>query len=364
MKIISTTLLLFLALSGAAQSILKPGFDAREYAELLSLAYYSRSSPDSTTKNKAADPYKQIYRSPEMGLKNRWTLYLRQDNVASIDLRGTINNIGSWLANFYAAMIPAKGSLQINDSTRFDYQFASNPAAMVHVGWVISIAHLGPDVSRHIIEIYKERNVREFYIFGHSQGGALAFLMRSYLEFEKLNGRIPQDIIFKTYSSAGPKPGNLYYAYDYDFLTRGGWGFNVVNSADWVPETPFSIQTVDEFNKTNPFKHTRAILKKQKFFVRIAGGHIYRKLERHPRKAQRKLEKYLGALVYKKGVKNILPQLKEPDYAKGNNYMRTGTPIVLMADEEYFAKFPDSETQQFVHHHFNAYIFLLKKWYE
>ena len=48
----------------------------------------------------------------------------------------------------------------------------------------------------------------------------------------------------KTYCSAAPKPGNLFYAYDFEHITEGGWAFNVVNSADWVPELPSTTQTV------------------------------------------------------------------------------------------------------------------------
>src|SRR5688572_734500 len=207
-----------------AQSILQPGFNAREYAELLTLTFTGSSVPDSL-KRAVKDPYRLLYQSAEVGFKNRWSLYLRNDNVASIDLRGTISHADSWMANFYAAMIPASGKLELNDSTTFQYQFAADPKAMVHVGWAISVAHLAPDIVAHVMSLYNSQQVKDYFIVGHSQGGALAFLVRSYLEYEKQNGRLPADIVFKTYCSAGPKPGNTYYAYDFDFITRNGWGF-------------------------------------------------------------------------------------------------------------------------------------------
>ena len=363
MKSLLTLSLLFLLASSQGQTILKPGFDPKEYAELLSLAYFSSSIPDSVLRNTKPDPYKMVYRSPEVGLRNRWTLYLRNDNVGSIDLRGTVNQTASWLANFYAAMIPATGDIQINDSSNFKYQLSSDSKAMVHVGWTVSLAHLAPEIVQKINEVYRKNNVKEFFIFGHSQGGALAFLTRSYLEYQQRAGLIPKDIIFKTYCSAAPKPGNLFYAYDFDFITRNGWGFNVVNGADWVPETPFSIQTLRDFNPTNPLSNAKQLLKKQKFFVRLAGGMVYDKMERKPRKSQRKLEKYLGRTIYKRGVRKILPQLVEPGYATGNNYMRAGIPIILMPDEDYRSKYPESNTNYFVHHMYVAYAYLLKKWY-
>ncbi len=349
-------------LCGRAQT-LQPGFDAHQYAEVLSLAFYSSGIADSTLRGKAKDPYHLEYRSPEVGLKNRWSLFLKNDNTAVIDIRGTIAQAASWMANFYAAMIPATGQLQLNDSTIFNYQLARDPRAMVHVGWTISLAHLAPSIEQMINKYYREKHTKAFIIAGHSQGGAISFLLRSWLEYEQLNGNIPGDVVFKTYCSAAPKPGNLYYAYDFDFITRGGWAFTVVNSADWVPETPFSIQTLHDINPTNPLAHTRAILKNQKLLVRLGVGLIYSKLEKKPRKAQRKFEKYLGHALYKKGIRKILPQLKEPDYVHGNNYMRAGNPIVLMADKDYYQRFPESDTNYFVHHHFNSYYYLLRKWY-
>jgi hypothetical protein len=35
------------------------------------------------------------------------------------------------------------------------------------------------------------------------------------------------------------KTGNLYFAYDFDYITRGMKAFTIVNTDDWVPETPF-----------------------------------------------------------------------------------------------------------------------------
>jgi hypothetical protein len=346
-----------------SQSQLQPVFDAKEYAELLSLAFYSSSIPDSAARAKTTDPYKMEYRSPEVGLLNRWTLYLRNDNVAIIDLRGTINQASSWLANFYAAMIPATGSLQLNDSTKFEYKFAEDPKAAVHVGWTVALGHLAPDIEQKINYYYSQKQVKQFLIFGHSQGAALAFLLRSYLEYEKQKGKIPNDVLFKTYCSAAPKPGNMYYVYDFDFINRGGWQYTIVNGADWVPESPFSIQTLQGFNPTNPLRHTKTILRKQKLLIRFVGGMVYGKLERKPRKAQRKFEKYLGRKVYKLAIKKALPQLKEPQYVHDNNYMRAGTPVILMPDDDYRTKFPESNTNNFVHHMFKPYYYLLNKYY-
>jgi hypothetical protein len=363
MKYLLPVIAIFIGSIARTQTKLQPGFDPKEYAQLLSLTFNGSGIPDSMERKTGKDPYHREYRSAEVGLKNRWTLYLRSDNVAVIDLRGTVNQTASWLANFYAAMIPATGSLQLNDSTTFNYQFAADSKALVHTGWTISIGHLAPDIENKINDYYQTKKVRDFLIIGHSQGGALATLLRSWLEYEKQKGKIPADIFFKTYCSAAPKTGNLYYAYDFDFITRGGWAFTIVNAADWVPETPYSIQTIQDFNPTNPLIHAKEVIKKQKLIVRFAGIVVYNKLEKKPRKAQKKFEKYLGNVIYKKAIRKLLPQLKEPVYSHGNNYMRAGTPIILMTDEDYFQKFPESNERFFVHHLYNPYYYLLKKWY-
>lgn len=363
MKKILFSFLLSLSYMAGAQSKLQAGFVPREYADLLSLAFYSSSIPDSIERLKTKDRYQQIYRSPEIGLLNRWTLFLRDDNTAVIDIRGTVNQTTSWMANFYAPMIPATGSLQLNDSTIFNYQLADKREAAVHAGWTIALGHLAPGIISKINELSKEKSTRHFIVSGHSQGAAIAYLLRSYLYYEQKRGTIPADIIFKTYCSAAPKPGNLYYAYDFDYITNGGWALTVINASDWVPESPFSVQTVSDFNPVNPFVNVKSILRKQKFLVRMAGNTVYSKLEKKPRKAQRKFEKYLGHKLFKLGIRKALPQLVEPTYVHSTNYMRAGTPVILMPDDSYKKQFPDDTNKPFIHHMFAPYSFLLKKIY-
>ncbi|MET0300031.1 MAG: lipase family protein [Flavitalea sp.] len=355
-------LLLIPALS-FSQEKLKPGFDIDEYLDVLSLAFHSSSIPDSTERLTKKDRYNLVYRSVEKGFMYRWTYYRRDDNVGVIDSRGTINVLPSWMGNFYSAMVPATGTLNLDDTTVFQYRLAENKAAMVHIGWLVALGYLGPDMINQINIQYKESGTKEFILSGHSQGAAITFLVRSYLEYQQKENKIPGDVKFKTYCSAAPKPGNLYYAYDFDFINRGGWQFTVNNSADWVPETPFTVQTLTDFNETNPFRDAKAALKKQKFLVKIAGTTIYNKVDRATRKAQKRYTKYFGKLVYKQ-AKSIVPQLKEPEYSKGINYVRAGTPVILMADEDYLKLFPDSRENAFAHHLFKPYNYLARKWYK
>jgi hypothetical protein len=348
-------LLMLPALTGWSQ-VTPTGFDPKEYLGLLDVGNRSYSKKDTAT---YAD---LIYRSPELGLKNQFDIWLRPDNTAIICIRGTVQDISSWLENFYSAMTPATGSIQINDSTNFKYQLAEDPRASVHVGWMIGLAHMAPSIVEQIISLNRERKISNYILFGHSQGGALCFLTTSYLLYLQKNGGMPKELTFKSYCSAAPKPGNLYYAYDYDFITRNGKSYTIVNTADWVPETSFSIQTIEDFNRVNPFNNIKPALKKQKMLARWYLNSVYNKLDNSSRKANKMFNKYLGKKLYPQ-VKKFLPQLREPVYAGSLNYMRAGTPIVLLTDSSYHAKFDKSPDQVFQHHFFEPYAWLVRTIY-
>jgi len=363
MKKISLAVTLIFLYSVAFAQSLQPGFNGSEYTDMLSINFQYFDSAVINPKIPIPVNYTVAYRSPSVGLMNRWNMWYRNDNkVAVISIRGTVAELPSWLENYYAAMIPATGSLQLNDSTVFNYQLASDNKAHVHVGWVTGLAHLAPTITAQI-KIAWQKGIHEFIIIGHSQGGALATLTRSYLFYLTQKGELPADIVFKTYCSAAPKTGNLYYAYDFDFITRNGWAFTVVNAADWVPETLFSIQTLTDFNPVNPFGDINTLLKNQSFIARWYVKRKYKKLKNGVRTAQERFEKNLGGMVYK-FVKKVLPQLKEPEYVHDNNYQRAGVPIVLQPDAEYYKVFPNETTNIFQHHLFAAYYMLAKKYYE
>ena len=343
----------------AQNTVLKPGFDKSEYVELMRM----HARLYDTTKNTLPFPvhFKYTYRSPVMGMDNRWDLWVNdKSNVAVINLRGTTVNPVSWLQNFYAAMVPAKGELKLSNSFTFKYHLADNPRASVHVGWLIGVAYLGTDILPRIDSLCK-KGIKNFIIMGHSQGGALAYLMTSHLYNLQKESIIPKDVRFKTYCSAAPKAGNIYYAYEYENLIHGGWGINIINGADWVPQTPFSVQTLGDFNNTNPFKDIDAVVKKQKFFTRIAIRHAYKQLKKPSEKAQRNYEKYLGGFV-SKIVKKTLPEFVPPTYVHTADYVRIGPTITLLGDDEYFKLFPDSRKDVFIHHLLTPYLYLIDQY--
>ena len=227
------------------------------------------------------------------------------------------------------------------------------------MGWLVSTAFLSKDILPKLDSCYKN-GIKDFIIAGHSQGGAIAYLLTAHLYSLQRQKVIPADIRFKTYNSAAPKPGNLYFAYEYEAMTQGGWAYNTVNSADWVPEVPLSVQTVNDFNTTNPFSNAKAMIGKQKLVQRLALRHVYNNLSKPSLKAQRNYQKYLGNLASKSVRKNI-SGYAAPEYYNSNNYVRTGAFVVLLADSAYYKTYPDSKEKIFIHHFPAPYLLLAGK---
>lgn len=337
---------------------LQPGFDKEEYIELLKISIRTVADSAYADTLPAPENFSMAYQSPVIGLENLWQLWLDGDQ-AVISIRGTTKNSTSWLANFYAAMVPATGKIQLNTQDTFHYQLSTNPQSAVHVGWLISTGFLSADILPKLDSLYQQ-GTRNVLIMGHSQGGAIAYLLTAHLLNLQHQQKLPADIRFKTYCSAAPKPGNLYFAYEYEAMTQGGWAYNVVNAADWVPETPISIQTFNDFNPTNPFANAKVALKSQKFPKDIILGYVYDQLNRPTLKAKDRYQKYLGKSVSKQVGKKI-NGFTAPEYFDSNHYVRTGTTIVLKGDEAYTALYPDhtdNPTAIFTHHIHAPYLYL------
>ena len=360
-KAIAIAFPFFMGINSLKAQALPNGFDAGDYADAIDLAFrYIRDSALATqnfTGQKGS--YQRIMRTPEVGLCNLGEVYLRSDGVAIVSLRGTIAKPESWLENFYAAMIPAEGSLTINDSTTFNYKLSNLPKSYVHVGWTLGLAHLAPYITRTLDSLL-QTGVTNIIVTGHSQGGALAFLTTSYLHYY-YQAKYPA-LTIKSYCSAAPKPGNQNYAYDFDYITRDGYGFRIVNSADWVPESPYSIQTLNDMNPENPLANVDAALEKQNFFVRLYLKSIYKKMYKSTAKAMRTYKKYLGEKLDGR-IKPTLPQYKPPEYAPSSLYATAGTPIILYADSAYYTRFPYDGKNVFIHHMSEPYKYLLKQYY-
>ncbi|MFW6248720.1 MAG: lipase family protein [Bacteroidota bacterium] len=341
---------------------LKSGFNSTEYRDMLLIAEFTNNL-DSTKLSGLTHPadYKKIYRSEPMGLDHLWELWMRDDGVAVISIRGTTPKTESWLANYYVAMIPAEGSLVLSRDNTINYKVAENPKAAVHTGWMIGMASLSIDILPRIDSLY-QTGTRHFMITGHSQGGAISFLLNAHLQHLQKQEMLPSGIRFKTYSSAAPKPGNLFFAYDYEMMNHNGWAFNVVNTADWVPETPLTVQTIYNFNEINPFKNARKGIRSQKFPRRLYLMHAYKRLYKPAERTRKNYEKYLGRAISKQ-IKNFMPEFVPPEYYETINYSRAGHTIVLKPTGEYDKIFPDDQENIYAHHLPKNYLFLIDEYY-
>jgi hypothetical protein len=350
---------LFPLSSFGQQDTIRPGFDKTEFLELLKISSYQGDTlynPDLPPPLK----FTKIYRSKTVGLDNRWDLWVSDHSVAVISIRGTTPEKISWLQNFYAAMVPAIGTLKLSNDFSFDYHLCDDHKAAVHTGWLIAAAFLSRDIMPQMDSL-AQYGVRQFYIMGHSQGGAIAYLLTAHFRDLQKQKKLPADFVFKTYCSAAPKPGNLYFAYAYEHMTKGGWAFTVVNSADWVPEAPFSLQTTMDFNPCNPFVNARSTMKKAPFVQRLAMNHFYNSLDKPAKKANKRYQKQLGETLGS-FIRKSLPEYEPPVYYNSSNYTRAGESIVLYADAEYYKVFPDDPGKIWTHHAFEAYLYLTGKY--
>lgn len=230
-------LLIVVLLSVSSFAQFKDGFDKREALDMIAIC-------NSFTFQKVFDDgeailpesYTEIYESAAIGLDNKWQL-LQNDEYAVINLRGSTASPMSWMANIYSAMIPANGSITIEEGRTIDYYLSDNPKANVHAGWTLAMIFLSEEIVSKIKELNSD-GVYHFIITGHSQGAAIATLLRTYLE------HAPDSIVdkrnnFKTYAFASPKPANEYYARNYSNYFSSS-SFIINNPNDPIINMPIS----------------------------------------------------------------------------------------------------------------------------
>ena len=174
---------------------LRPGYERGEAIEMLRVNMSFVDRPMEGMHVKPSQRFRRVYRSPEMGLRNMWELHTDDSGTAGIILRGTTVDKASWLENGYAAMIPAQGEMRLDSSTVFPYHLADDPRAAVHVGWTVGMAFLQRDILPRIDSMHAA-GTRDFLIGGHSQGGALSYLLTAHLRQLQRSGRLPADIRF------------------------------------------------------------------------------------------------------------------------------------------------------------------------
>jgi triacylglycerol lipase len=241
---------------------LEYGFKKEEARDLMAICNsFSFIELYNNDKEILPEGYQKIYTSGVFGMENKYQIFTRGD-IAVISFRGSIGKTLSWLENINSAMIPAQGVIKISGED-FNYCFARDTAAAVHSGYALGLAYLSKDLLYHI-NILNNQGIYNIILTGHSQGGALANLLRAYLE-NLSHFEISKKNRFKTYAFAAPMIGNRAFVMEYNSrFCANGSSYNLVIPADPVPKMPFSYEEGDYLKKSL----SNLIFAKESFSVR------------------------------------------------------------------------------------------------
>ncbi len=246
---------------------LAPGFVLQEALDLLQFcAIVEDGVSDPIPPNPPAN-WARLFTSPVIPpFDNVWELWKRDDGVFAVSIRGTVFQAGSIAEDVLALMISATGTIRVG-ATQFPYAFAADPKAGVHLGFAVATLLVAELPLIGILDVLKLNGVgpgAQVFVTGHSQGAAMATLLRSYLQYSA--NALP-GVSYKTYVYAQPKPGNDHYAADFENrFSNPGYGFRVTNSLDWVPQVPFTLEFLGDVNEPNPL----SVLTQPEFFIKVA----------------------------------------------------------------------------------------------
>ncbi len=317
----------------------------------------SKSRPDRTDGHFPDPPppagWTRLVRPPTtVGLDNYWELW---GNTAvageyAVIVRGTVLSAASILDDLMLPLISAQGgvAMQLRRSTKSPqttpYVFSRNRFAAVHLGFAIgALALLFQDATYGIwpqMRKYAGEGTR-FFIAGHSQGGAIATLLRSFFEHQPIGDLGPER--YKTYLFAPPKPGNDQYGLDVDRLTSLPLrAFRVANTEDWVTQVPLTLQWIHDVSTPNPVSSMVATSG-----AALATGPMIVALHASLRRRARR--KMIEAGIALKKPASFLLSL---------NYDRCGSPVPLAG---VHGTNPKNHRDMLWQHHLGMYAHLLRR---
>lgn len=361
MKKSNQLILLFLIIvSSQIQAQFSAGVNKQEALDLVKLSYYPyilQKGGDSLMKAELPN-YEIVKTVDSVAMDNVWCIVKTADKGV-VSFRGTTLKQISWMENFYSAMIPAKGQMTLPNGELVNYKFAEDERAGIQTGWSLAIMMMRTEIIQEIKKLNDE-GIYDIYITGHSQGGALSLLFTSFLV------NLPDSILskqnqYKTYAFAAPKPGNRFFSYEYSKRSNAQLNsYTFINPYDWVPQTPFTVQSPSNITPLNPFLEFEKS-KEGSFVKRIALHSIYKSMINPIEKAQKNLNKNLGKRVNKIIVKEI-GEFQVPDYMMDAAYFPAGTSIIL---SQYLpALNPEKENDVFWQHMPHQYIKLINDYFK
>jgi hypothetical protein len=230
---------LVLFFSNISFSQLQKGFDPQEAKEMImicnSFTYLDLYKSD---KDIIPAGYTKTYTSKAQGMDNVFQVYTH-GNIGVINFRGSTANKFSWLANMYSELLPVEGEITVKDIT-FNYKMGKDSLSSIHSGYTLALAFLHQDLLAQIKKL-NEQGIYDILITGHSQGGALAVLARSYLKYVSPTELDPKTN-FKVYVFAMPMVGNKSFVREYNrSFSTPEMSYGLINPEDLVPSMPLSF---------------------------------------------------------------------------------------------------------------------------
>ena len=314
-----------------------------------------------------------IYTSDILSMDNKFEVY-ENGEVGVINYRGSTANVFSWVENCYSAMIPAKGTIKVNDSFH-KYAFSVDQKSAVHAGYALTIVILSDKIEEQIKNLNK-KGIYNIIITGHSQGGALATMTRAYLE-NLSSGKLSTKNNYKTYAYAQPMCGNLEFSEEYNSkFSKNNTSYFITNPKDPVPYLPFNYE---EGKLVTKKKVAGWLLGESEFSLRKLGKNAF------IRSFENLLTKYVKGSnsLINKLVSLKLGKVEMPEYVADINYYPTGTKKEIasfkyprvevdtkgLTDKELGdlvheenGKWYKKETKFFQHKPYNYYVYVLKEW--
>ena len=249
-----------------------PGFDFDEAKTLLCIEQKTYegtpNNPSSTTPGlpPVPDPPANWQRKADLTptkttlLDNYWEVWQNQDAPRQyvIAVRGTVNTPTSILADLLLPVVKARHDFTIGGvSVPFNLareEPGSDIVAGVHAGFTLSLLLMLFTTDAPLLATLTQLSLdpaNEIYLTGHSQGASIAQLLTSFVRYSEDFAKAS----YKTYVFAPAKPGNDHYAYDLDQMAAAkGLSFAIVNSQDWVPQVPLTLEGPLSVNTPNPLR--------------------------------------------------------------------------------------------------------------
>ena len=353
---------------------MKPGFNVDELTTTIAMCNsYNFMEQYGTAKTLVPNHFNKRFSSEIIGMDNKFEVY-DNDTIGIINFRGSTDKLISWVENFYSAMIPATGSLSIEDTT-YEYTFAKADSAAVHAGYALSVLLISDRLKEQIMQL-NQKGISDVIITGHSQGGALATMTRAYLE------NLPETVFavknnYKTYAYAQPMCGNKEFAQEYnERFSDKGTSYSIINPEDPVPNLPFNYEE-DKLitkDKIKGWLFGDAQFEPTKFGQDALIRLMESGLTKHIKNSNRLISKIVSFQVGKVDL---------PEFVSDINYFPTGDVKVLPAfeypkiqvdvtgmSEEALADYEQDasgnwykkEKKFFQHKPYNYYVYVLKEW--